>query len=199
MNLHIEKLIDIKNKLYDWNLYSEDKLDVITSEFEKIPREEFSTFYVPFFTDDTLAENLVQIGRKYHGNTGLLCNIISSLGNMLKRYGLTATDAIFDFFVESISNKKANYYVSLFISSFPQYQTWSNKWSYLISIPNIAPKKKSIINFNVEVKNLLKKEKIPIEVKKGIIEILELYIKTEPLSDYSKREYLKTVELLNLQ
>ncbi len=90
----------------------------------------------------------------------MLINIISSIENMVWRYKLYPSDKVFNFFKEATTLKKVNYYVSLNISSFPQYNSWEERWDYLISTPNISPKKKSIENFHTEVKKyyLLKKK-----------------------------------------
>lgn len=93
--------------------------------------------------------------------------------------------------------KKVNYYVSLNISSFPQFSTWEDKWEYLLSMPLISPKKKSIVNFHREVKKLLSSnEHIPSDILKKIIETLKSHISSNELSEYSRVDYLKTISLL---
>ena len=87
--------------------------------------------------------------------------------------------------------------MSLNISSFPQFSTWEDKWKYLLSMPLISPKKKSIVNFHREVKKLLSSnEHIPSDILKKIIETLKSQISSNELSEYSKVDYLKTISLL---
>ena len=116
---------------------------------------------------------------------------------MVWRYKLHPTDKIFEFFKEAASHKKVNYYVSLNISHFPQYISWKRRWNYLISIPNISPKKKSIENFHTEVKKILStKEKIPFQVTKELLTILKKHINTTKMSDYLIENYLNTIHEL---
>ena len=94
--------------------------------------------------------------------------------------------------MEATKDKKVNYYVSLNISSFPQFSTWEDKWEYLLSMPLISPKKKSIVNFHREVKKLLSSnEHIPSDILKKIIETLKSQISSNELSEYSRVDYLK--------
>lgn len=197
MQQKIKILEDLRDKLYLWKSYNEEDLEKITSAFERFPRKEFSTFYIPILTDAILAEHLVAIGKTFSTNTCMLINIISSIGNMVWRYKLYPSDKVFNFFKESTTLKKVNYYVSLNISSFPQYSSWEERWDYLISIPNISPKKKSIVNFHTEVKKMLSaKGIIPFQVAEKIVIILKNHINTGELSDYSIEDYLNTIHAL---
>ena len=197
MEHKIKILEDLKDKLYLWKSYNEGDLEKIVSDFEKFPRREFSTFYIPILTDTLLAEHLVTIGKIFLTNTRMLINIISSIGNMVWRYKLYPSDKVFNFFKEATTLKKVNYYVSLNISYFPQYSSWKGRWDYLISIPNISPKKKSIENFHTEVKKILStKEKIPFQVTKELPTILKNHINTTKMSDYLIKNYLNTIHKL---
>lgn len=94
MQHKIEILEDLKDKLYLWESYNEGDLEKIVSAFEKFPRKEFSTFYIPTLTDAILAEHLVAIGKTFSTNTCMLINIISSIGNMVWRYKLYPSDKV---------------------------------------------------------------------------------------------------------
>ena len=147
MQHKIKTLEDLRDKLYLWKSYNEEDLEKIMSAFEKFPRREFLHSIFPILTDAILAEHLVAIGKIFLTNTHMLINIISSIGNMVWRYKLYPSDKVFNFFKEATTHKKVNYYVSLNISSFPQYSSWEGRWDYLISIPNISPKRKTIKKF----------------------------------------------------
>jgi hypothetical protein len=197
MEQRIKILEELKDKLCNWKSYDETQLQKLMEEFEKIPREEFSSFYTPILTDKSLIENIIEIGEAFQANSNISINVISSLGNIVWRYKLNPSAKIFDFFKKATKNKKVNYYVSLYIASFPQYRTWEDKWNYLLSMPEITPKKKSMVNFHTEVKKILSsKDDIPSEVIKKIITILNSYIHSELLSNYSKGDYLNTINLL---
>ncbi len=200
MEQKIKILEELKDRLCNWKSYDETRLQKLMKEFEKIPREEFSSFFTPILTDKSLIENIGEIGEAFQSNSEILVNVISSLGNIVWRYKLDPSVEMFDFFKKAAKNKKVNYYVSLYITSFPQYHTWKDRWNYLISIPEIAPKKKSIANFHTEVKKILNtKEEIPLEVINKIITILSSHINSNFLSDYTKNDYLNTISLLEKQ
>lgn len=200
MEQKIKILEELKDRLCNWKSYDETRLQKLMKEFEKIPREEFSSFFTPILTDKSLIENIGKIGEAFQSNSEILVNVISSLGNIVWRYKLDPSVEMFDFFKKAAKNKKVNYYVSLYITSFPQYHTWKDRWNYLISIPEIAPKKKSIVNFHTEVKKILNtKEDIPLEVINKIITILSSQINSNFLSDYTKNDYLNTISLLEKQ
>lgn len=200
MEQKIKILEELKDRLCNWKSYDETRLQKLMKEFEKIPREEFSSFFTPILTDKSLIENIGKIGEAFQSNSEILVNVISSLGNIVWRYKLDPSVEMFDFFKKAAKNKKVNYYVSLYITSFPQYHTWKDRWNYLISIPEIAPKKKSIVNFHTEVKKILNtKEDIPLEVINKIITILSSQINSNFLSDYTKNDYLNTIRLLEKQ
>lgn len=200
MEQKIKILEELKDRLCNWKSYDETRLQKLMKEFEKIPREEFSSFFTPILTDKSLIENIGEIGEAFQSNSEILVNVISSLGNIVWRYKLDPSVEMFDFFKKAAKNKKVNYYVSLYITSFPQYHTWKDRWNYLISIPEIAPKKKSIANFHTEVKKILNtKEGIPLEVINKIITILSSHINSNFLSDYTKNDYLNTISLLEKQ
>lgn len=200
MEQKIKILEELKDRLCNWKSYDETRLQKLMKEFEKIPREEFSSFFTPILTDKSLIENIGEIGEAFQSNSEILVNVISSLGNIVWRYKLAPSVEMFDFFKKAAKNKKVNYYVSLYITSFPQYHTWKDRWNYLISIPEIAPKKKSIVNFHTEVKKILNtKEDIPLEVINKIITILSSHINSNFLSDYTKNDYLNTISLLEKQ
>ncbi|NML41698.1 hypothetical protein HHL17_31220 [Chitinophaga sp. G-6-1-13] len=197
MKLKTDALQSLKDKLLNWQQLSEQELEAYIREFEKIPRAEVSTFYTPVLSDNELGAILVAIGRQFPDNTKLQVNVVSALGNMVWRYGLTPTDVMFDFLVAASSNRKVNFYVALHIRVFPQYQTWSRKWEYLMSVPEIAPRKKAFVVFYDTVKQQLEKHDImPLEVKLVIIKKIQAQLEDEDLHPYLKDDYLATLHAI---
>ena len=197
MEQNIKTLEELKDKLCNWKSYDETQLQMLMKEFEKFPRKEFSFFYVPILVDNTLIENIIEIGETFQTNSNISINVISSLGCIVQRYKLNPSAKIFELFTKAIKNKKVNYYVSLYISALPQYSTWEDKWNYLLSMPQIAPRKKSMVNFHHEIKRMLgSNDYIPSEVIKETITMLKSHISSAELSKYSKDEYLNTINLL---
>jgi len=52
MREKMEKYINLTNKIKEWKIYDEPKLELIVKGFEKFPREEVSTYYNPYLTDE---------------------------------------------------------------------------------------------------------------------------------------------------
>ena len=196
IELKIERVSMLLHDIHKWKSFSESELKNVIKQFEKYPREEISRFYIPYFTDD-LVENMIQIGKANKKDTDMLCNLISILGNIIVRYNVKSTDEVFDFFVKLSHVKKVNYYVSLFIVYLPQFKVWENKWYYIISIPNIAPKKRSRDNFFLVVKRLINNgENIPEEYKPTIRSLLYSFIEDNNLSNHTKNEYIGIANLI---
>lgn len=197
MKLKTDALQSLKDKLLNWQQLSEQELEAYIREFEKIPRAEVSTFYTPVLSDNELGAILVAIGKQFPDNTKLQVNVVSALGNMVLRYGLTPTDMMFDFLVAASGNRKVNFYVALHIPVFPQYQSWSKKWEYLLSVPDIAPRKKAFVVFYDTVKRQLEKhDMMPLEVKQAIIKKIQAQMNDDELHPYIKEDYLATLHAI---
>ncbi|NLR66077.1 hypothetical protein HGH92_17350 [Chitinophaga varians] len=197
MKLKTDALHSLKDKLLNWQQLSEQELETYIREFEKIPRAEVSTFYTPVLSDNELGAILVAIGIQFPDNVKLQINVVSALGNMVWRYGLTPTDAMFDYLVAASGNRKVNFYVALHIRVFPQYQTWAKRWEYLLSVPDIAPRKKAIVVFYDTVKQQLEKnDPMTLEVKLVIIKKIQAMLNEEDLHPYLKDEYLATLSAI---
>ncbi|MBC9912214.1 hypothetical protein [Chitinophaga varians] len=197
MKLKTDALHSLKDKLLNWQQLSEQELETYIREFERIPRAEVSTFYTPVLSDSELGALLVAIGQQFPDNVKLLINVVSALGNMVLRYGLTPTDAMFDLLVAASGNRKVNFYVALHIRVFPQYQTWAKRWEYLLSVPDIAPKKKSIVVFYDTVKQQLEKhDPMSLEVKLVIIKKIQAMLNEEDVHPYLKDDYLATLHAI---
>lgn len=197
MKLKTDALHSLKDKLLNWQQLSEQELEIYIREFEKIPRAEVSTFYTPVLSDNELGAILVAIGIQFPDNVKLQINVVSALGNMVLRYGLTPTDAMFDYLVAASANRKVNFYVALHIKVFPQYQSWAKRWEYLLSVPDIAPRKKAIVVFYDTVKQQLEKQDpMSLEVKLAIIKKVQVMLNEEDLHPYLKDDYLATLHAI---
>ena len=99
IEIKIERVSMLLHDIHNWKSLNELDLKNVIKQFEKIPREEISRFYTPYFTGD-LVENIIQIGEANKKDTDMLCNLISILGNIIARYNVESTDEVFDFFVK---------------------------------------------------------------------------------------------------
>ncbi len=157
-----------------WDRYTEEDLVLIIKKFSKICRGETSILMKDVLSSETLAGVLLKIANSYKDNDKILIEILSSIGNMHKRYDLKVTDDVFQFFLDQTKNKKVNFYASLFINDLPQFDSYDGKWDYILSIPKIAPRNKSINTFyRVVMENI---KDIPINYKSKIKEIFEKFI-----------------------
>ncbi|MBC9932502.1 hypothetical protein [Chitinophaga qingshengii] len=197
MKLKTDLLYALKDQLLNWQGLPEQHLEALVQQFEKIPRDEVSTFYTPALTDSELGSALVAIGNQFPDNNKLQINVVSALGNMVWRYQLHPTDEMFTFLTVATANKKANFYVALHMPVFPQYWLWEGKWQYLLSVPNIAPKKKSFTVFHDTVKRVLENhDEMPLAVKQQIIRKLQTRMEEADTPPVLKDEYLATIHAL---
>ncbi|MCO6514904.1 MAG: hypothetical protein J6589_10655, partial [Snodgrassella sp.] len=106
-------------------------------------------------------------------------------------------DNFFKFFNELKNVKKIDYYVSLFITNFPQFYMEDKKWDYILSILNISPKAKSERNFYIEIKKILNRnECIPNNyLDKFIASFEKMYNKAK--NDFYKNDYKEIILMLN--
>lgn len=191
-------LDSITNEIkYHNDSITESELFLLIKKLEALVRKEMSVHYACYFTDADLAEEIISICNRSTVDYKNMINIVSLLGSMVSRYGLSASDKLFHMFISLANTKGVSYYVSLFITRFPQFQVYTGRWDYLVSIPLIAPKAKSRRNFYGEIKRLLElDENIPSFYKKKIICILAGFLNIEQDSCYWT-DYQNIISLLN--
>ncbi|MEQ4617370.1 MAG: hypothetical protein ABN482_04915 [Corticimicrobacter sp.] len=195
-----EKIIDalrvISARIKSFNPEHENPEEISSSidELEKISRKEYSKHYEKFLSDPSLAKKIVSLCRAESFDIKTIINTISTIGNMIKRYGLPPSDYLFDFFDETKHLKKANYYVSLFIMRFPQFRMRQDRLDYLASMPRISPRKNSERNFYVELKKIIDcRELIPDPEKRKLTLSLKNMIDKEENTFY-KNEYKELLQ-----
>ncbi|RKE57291.1 hypothetical protein [Sphingobacterium detergens] len=138
---NVEKIRLLVEKIKDWNRLNDDELFQLIKEFEKMPRLEVSKFYNDLFNDAKLVENLLTIYDKHSDNTKLVVLLISSIGNMIQRYRLPETKAIYEFMLKNSYRKNVGAYVALFLPRLTSFETYNNKWKYIMDIKMMSPKK----------------------------------------------------------
>lgn len=161
---NLEKIIELKSLLKNWESYKEEDLFLIIKEFEKKPRDEGSFWYDEVFCDDELSKILLSIADKYRNNSKINTLIVSTLGNLILRYKLTETKEIYDYFYENRNNSSFGAYVALYITKFNHFKNETDKWHYIMKIIDLKPKKIA----ESEYSRILEKEKenLPTEYKK---------------------------------
>lgn len=187
------EVINVIHPIRDrWDEFTEYELEILLLKFGDICRDETSKMRVHILTDKKLVRALLEIGQKYKNNSKILIEIISSFHNMRERYKLEITNAIFDFAVSCISNRKVNFYVSIFIIELPQFENYKYKWKYVLSIPKIAPRKKSINTFYRYINKHL--DCIPNDFKSEIIKVLNNALNVYGLHETTIRKYKDIIE-----
>lgn len=187
-----EIIIPLSNK---WEHLEEKELEVLLKKFSKICREETSLLRKEVLSENKLSDILLKIGNRYNDNDKILIEIVSSINNMYARYDLKITDDIFEFLLEQTNNTKVNFFVSIFITELPQFRFYENNLQYIMSIPSIAPKKKSINTFyrviSENMDNIPKKEKI------NAAKLFEAFLNKNPnLHESTIKKYSIIIEKL---
>lgn len=186
-----KEILEVINPIRNnWNNFTEEELENLLKKFGNICRDETSVLRKDILSDDELLSSLIKIGNKYN-NPKILIEIVSSINNMIERYNLKITDKAFQFLLSQTKNRKVNFYVSIFITRLSQFADYEQKWDYIMSIPNIAPKKKSINTFYRVIKDNL--NNIPNKFKPDIINILERHLDTPNLHETTIKKYLEII------
>lgn len=193
----VSELESVVSQLNSWtSAQGRDSLAILISRFEQFSRVERSEPFKVFLSNSEFSDKLLELAKSNRDDVGVVINVVSALGNMIDRYGLPQSDSIFDFFVELIEEKKIAYYVSIFITKFPQFENLSFRWDYVVSIPRIAPRSDSAKNFYAEIRRMMKNgEAIPPEYRDKIVAILDDF-SSKTKSKVMEDEYRKTISYL---
>lgn len=175
MNSKIQKKInylnELKNKIILWSDKTEEELAYLINDFEKMTRAEISSYFFPYFKDDSFAEILFEIASKYSENKKITLNIISSLCNMVLRYDLHETKAIYHFVLENANKKNLAGYVSIYLPNLKGFKEYPNKWQYFINLKKMTPKKIAHQNLVKIIERNI--DDIPSEYKQEIMDFLQ--------------------------
>ena len=195
--MNMNELENLSNKLLQSHVNEIDDYMEIISRLERLSRNETNSEYLKFFANAILARKLIEIGDYNKSNITLLCNILSLMGNMFRRYKLEITNEIWNFYLSCINIKDAKYYVYLFLPIFPQFKNYNLKWEFICNMPNISPKKHSRENFYALIKHYANsKIVIPKEYKNKIINKFRDFLKDDKIGDYTKSNYIQLIALI---
>jgi hypothetical protein len=190
-----KELIEIINPIRnDWINFSETDLENYLKKFGNICRDETSTLRKEALSDNVLAESLLSIGNAFSNNHKILIEIVSSINNMIARYGLRVNKNIFNFLIAQTQNKKVNFYVSIFITRLNEFEEYESKWEYIMSIPKIAPVKKSINTFYHAINDRI--NNIPAKFKSPIKKVFESYLENNSLHESTVNKYKDVIGAL---
>jgi len=197
LHSRVSELESVVGQLNDWTSeQGGESLGILISRLEQFSRMERSESFKEFLSNPELSDKLLELAKSNRDDVAVVINVVSALGNMIERYDLPPSDSIFDFFVGLMGEKKVAYYVSIFITKFPQFKKLPSRWDYIVSIPRIAPRSDSAKNFYAEIKRTIKDgEIIPSDYREKIVAILyDFSSKTK--SEVMVGEYQKTISYL---
>ena len=150
INRKIQNKIDnikyLQNELMNFKNFSEDEISNLLQKFEKTPRDEVSFYFKSLFTNLEFANVLLEIADKYKENKKIQINILSSIGNMIRRYGLEETDEIYDYFKTNMFIKNVGVYVAIHLPYLKRFEK-ENSWEYFMKIKDMTPKKMAETTF----------------------------------------------------
>lgn len=149
-NRKIQNKIDnikyLQNELMNFKNFSEDEISNLLQKFEKTPRDEVSFYFKSLFTNLEFANVMLEIADKYKENKKIQINILSSIGNMIRRYGLEETDEIYDYFKTNMFIKNVGVYIAIHLPYLKRFEK-ENSWEYFMKIKDMTPKKMAETTF----------------------------------------------------
>ena len=174
INRKIQNKIDnikyLQNELMNFKNFSEDEISNLLQKFEKTPRDEVSFYFKALFKNLEFANVLLEIADKYKENKKIQINILSSIGNMIRRYGLEETDEIYDYFKTNMFIKNVGVYIAIHLPYLKRFEK-ENSWEYFMKIKDMTPKKMAETTFlNIVNEHIIE---IPNEHKGEVIALLK--------------------------
>lgn len=167
----IENIIALQEQIRNWKEKTEDEVADAIKMFEKAPREEVSTYYIPYFTDTIFANTLLEIAKSYPNNQKITLNVIFSLSNMILRYKLEETSEFYEFVLQNATKKSLAGYIAIYLPRLNGFKAYPDKWEYFMSMQKMTPKQTAHANFVSIIQNNI--DTIPADYKKEIITFLE--------------------------
>jgi len=167
----------------------------LIKKIEKETRQEIGIVREAFFSNPRITERLIKIGQKFNDNDKILEELIRTVTTISERFDVK-TQNVYDFLISHIESKnnKIKFEIALCVPFLPQFDHYEKKWEYVLSIPNIPPKKESIDIFQRVIKNRI--DEVPSDLKKSVITIMENFINREILHSVVRESYLEFIEQL---
>lgn len=179
----------------NWEQYSEEEVEKLIKEIGKICRKEFSIYRKRLLIElKNFADILLIIAKFYENNTVILVEILSSWYCLYNQYGINLSDEVFKFLISLKKGNNVRLYTAILIIQLPLFETYENKWIYILSISKIVPRRKSISVFYTAVWN--NKDMIPIQYRENIIAVFQEAIEKYHLHPTTVDKYNKLIDLI---
>ena len=190
---------EFQNTIYplveNWEQYSEEEVERLIKEIGKICRKEFSIYRKRLLIElKNFADILLIIAKFYENNTVILVEILSSWYCLYNQYGINLSDEVFKFLISLKKGNNVRLYTAILIIQLPLFETYENKWIYILSISKIVPRRKSISVFYTAVWN--NKDMIPIQYRENIIAVFQEAIEKYHLHPTKVDKYNKLIDLI---
>lgn len=203
---HGEGLLKILELLENSN--QEDVFSLI-KKIEKESRGELGVESVKFFSRPDFIQSLINIGNKYVLDEKVLEYVIRTITTISKRCSLEMQKSqgveifelknqnTYDFLFKhkDSSNKKIKTLILYTIPFFPQFDMYSQKWGYILSIPETSPKRDSMIVFRWIIEYRI--AEIPSNLKDLVIDIFKKFIKKQDLDIDTHQSYINVIKKLS--
>jgi hypothetical protein len=192
-DINLKKIEDSINNI---NELKEDEVLFFSKLINLESVGEFTSYRKEHYANFLFLYKIINIARQYKNNATILRNIISAVGFICTRYSFY-DDEGFNFIKDNIDNKNDIVKIAIVknIYKFPQFNTWENKWDYLLTIPKILPKKESIEYFYRAINLCI--GTIPENLKERIRKIFCDFLEKNKINDYQKKDYLLLLESIN--
>ncbi len=170
-------------------------MERLIKEIGKICRKEFSIYRKRLLIElKNFTEILLIIAKFYENNTVILVEILSSWYCLYNQYGINLSDEVFKFLISLKKGNNVRLYTAILIIQLPLFETYENKWIYILSISKIVPRRKSISVFYTAVWN--NKDMIPIQYRENIIAVFQEAIEKFHLHPTTVDKYNKLIDLI---
>lgn len=121
IQIKIDNISFLQKQLKDYDFLSEEDTLILLKKFEKTTKDEMSIHFERYFQDNVFASILLKIANQYRENKKIQIGVITSLGNMINRYYLKETEAMYHYFKSQMFAKGISAYVSIHLPYFKSF------------------------------------------------------------------------------
>jgi hypothetical protein len=185
----MDKLEEIKNRLNNIKKLTDEELDKLSWDILRQATLEYRNSLKDFFTAEETKNKIIEYVKKYCKNNYILRNLLAVMG-LTGIHWKDYDGRYYQYIFENINNKDNSIkrQVRKYLPYFPQFENYTNKWEYIMTIPKIPPKKESIeYSFYSYIKNNM--ENVPEKYRKDTIKVFEDFINKNKLHEKIKPQY----------
>jgi hypothetical protein len=185
----MNKLEEIKDRLNNIERLTDEELDKLSWDMLRQAASEYRNSLKEFFTKKETKNKIIEYITKYCKNNYVLRNLLSIMG-LTGIHWKDYDDRYYQYIFENINNNDNSIkrQIKKYLPRFPQFENYTNKWEYIMSIPKIPPKKESIeYSFYPYIKTNI--SNLPEKYKKDVIKVFEDFINKNKLHEKTRPYY----------